>query len=79
MVIYVFSSRGLAHHGGTPRPAIVRAPRGPDSSSLISFMVRSLGAPVIDPHGNNARKMSDSLVSGSISAVTSEVSWWTVS
>ena len=47
--------------------------------SRISSIVRAFGAPVTDPQGNRARKISVSPASGRSRAVTSEVSWCTVS
>jgi hypothetical protein len=41
-------------------------------------MLRSFGAPVIDPHGNSAASTSTASRSGAKLAVTVEVIWWIV-
>jgi hypothetical protein len=59
---------------GEKKPiAPVYTPRGASSSSAMSCMARTLGAPVTDPQGNSARKMSWKPTSGRNSALTVEV------
>ena len=54
------------------------APRGVSSTSAITSIVRSFGAPVIDPAGNSARSAPTVLTSSRSRPRTVETSWCTV-
>ena len=53
-------------------------PRGPDSSRSMISIVRSFGAPVIEPPGNAARMQSIADASSRRRPRTVVTSWWTV-
>ena len=55
------------------------APRGPASTSSMICIVRSLGAPVIEPAGNSARSAATVPTSSRSRPRTVDTSWWTVS
>ncbi len=55
------------------------AERGDDSTSSITSIVRSLGAPVIEPAGNSACSASRVVTSGRSRPRTVLTSWWTFS
>ncbi len=73
-------AEGPAAPFGARKPTAPQyTPRGESSSSAMSCIVRTLGAPVTDPQGNSARNTSTSDVAVSSSADTVEVSCHTVS
>ena len=53
-------------------------PRGPASSRSMISIVRSFGAPVIEPPGNAARMQSIAVASSRRRPRTVVTSWWTV-
>ena len=73
-------ARGPGAPAGARYPiAPVYTPRGESSRSRMICIVRTLGAPVTDPHGNSARSTSAVLRPGSRRAVTVDVICHTVS
>ena len=78
----VISDRITTPRSAGPSPLIqpnapAYAPRGLDSTSSMISMVRSLGAPVIEPAGKSARSAATVDTSSRSRPRTVDTSWWT--
>ena len=78
----VISERMTTPRSAGPSPLIqpnapAYTPRGVDSTSSITCIVRSFGAPVIEPAGKSARSAPTVETSSRRRPRTVETSWWT--